>query len=258
VSSPNIWSGGRYDAVGERIAPIAAEVVAAAKRRGPFRDVLDLACGSGNAALAATAAGARVTAVDFTPELIAIGAQKAEEAGDFVTWVTADAVDTGLPGGSFDAVVSNMGIIFVEPVGQVAEVARLLKPGGALGFSSWLRDPENPFFSPIATVLGPPTPSGHSPDQWGDADTVADRLATDFDDVEIERGSHTWQLGTLDDAVHFVTYESPMHVSVIANIDGTERERLLAAFEDAFRTLVGSDGNVRYDAPYAVVTARRR
>jgi predicted RNA methylase len=70
VSTPTIWSAGRYDAVGERIAPIAAEVVAAAQRRGPFGDVADLACGTGNAALAAAAAGARVTAVDVTPELM--------------------------------------------------------------------------------------------------------------------------------------------------------------------------------------------
>ena len=94
----------------------------------------DLACGTGSAALAAAAAGARVTGVDVTPELIAIGAHKAEKPGRPITWVTADAADTGLPGGSFDAVVSNMGIIFVEPTRQVAEIARLLKPGGVLAF----------------------------------------------------------------------------------------------------------------------------
>ena len=88
-----------------------------------------------------------------------------------------------------------MGIIFVEPTRQVAEIARLLKPGGVLGFSSWVRDPDNPFFSPIVAVLGPPPASGYSPDQWGDADTITDRLAADFDDVDIERASHTWQLG---------------------------------------------------------------
>lgn len=253
-----IWSAGRYDAVGERIAPIAAEVVAAAKRRAVFGDVVDLACGTGNAALAAAAAGARVTAVDVTPELVTIGAQKAKDAGQSITWVTADAADTGLPGGSFDAVVSNMGIIFVEPAKQVAEIARLLKPGGVLGFSSWIRDPENPFFSPIVSVLGPPPSSDYLPDQWGQADTIADRLAVDFDNVEIQNGSHTWQWGTVDEAVRFVTRESPMHVSVLARVESAKRDQLVAAFEDTFRALVGSDGTVTYDAPYAVVTAIRR
>jgi ubiquinone/menaquinone biosynthesis C-methylase UbiE len=258
MTSPTIWSAGRYQAVGERIAPIAAEVVTAVDRRRPVRDaaLADLACGTGSAARAAAATGARVTAVDITPELIAIGEQM-PQAGQ-ITWVTADAADTGLPSGSFDAVVSNMGIIFVEPARQVAEIARLLKPEGVLGFSSWVPDPGNPFFSPIASVLGPPPLSGHSPDRWGLADTITDRLAADFDDLEIEPASHTWQLGTIDEAVHFVTRESPMHVSVLGNVDGAKRDQLLAAFEDALRAHVDADSNVSYDAPYVVVTASRR
>ena len=260
MSSPTIWSAGRYEAVGERIAPIAAELVAAVNERTPLHDaaLADLAGGTGNAALAAAAAGARVTAVDFTPELIAIGAQKARAAGHSITWVTADAVDTGLKDGTFDAVVSNMGIIFVEPTRQVAEIARLLRPGGVLGFSSWVRDPDNPFFSPIVAVLGPPPASEFSPDQWGVAETVAERLAIDFDGVDIELGTHTWHLGTVEQAMGFVTQESPMHVSVFGNLDGAKREQLLAAFEDTMRAHVGSDGNVSYDAPYAIVTALRR
>ena len=146
--------------------------------------MVDLACGTGSVALAASAAGARVTGVDITPELIALGAQKAEAAGATINWVTGDASDTGLPGGSFDAVMSNMGIIFVEPTSQVAEIARLLRPGGVLGFSSWVPDPDTPFYKPIVTVLGPPPASGYSPDQWGMTETITDRLAADFDDIE--------------------------------------------------------------------------
>jgi SAM-dependent methyltransferase len=259
MSSPTIWSVGRYQAVAERIAPIAAEVVAAVDRRAPVRDasLVDLACGTGNAARAAVAAGARVTAVDITPELIAIARQQLADAGT-VSWVTADACETGLPSGSFDAAVSNMGTIFVEPTRQVTEVARLLKPAGVLGFSSWVPDPANPFFSPIAAVLGPPPASGYSPDQWGDADIIADRLAADFEDLEIEKGSHTWQLGTIEDAVFFLTHESPMHVSVLDNAEEAKRDQLVAAFEDAMRAHVGTDGYVSYDAPYVVVTALRR
>ncbi len=259
MSIPALWSAGRYDAVGERIAPIAADVVAAAKRRGPFQDVVDLACGTGNAALVAARTGARVTAVDVTPELVAIGEQNAHRFGlHTVTWVTADAADTGLPAAAFDAVVSNMGIIFVDPATQVAEIARLLEPGGVVGFSSWVRDPDNPFFGPIVAVLGPPPVSKYSPDQWGEADTITDRLSADFDDVTIDYGSHTWQLGTVEEAVRFVTEESPMHVAMFANVDDAKGARLVAAYEDTFRRLAGPDGAVTYDAPYAVVTGVRR
>jgi SAM-dependent methyltransferase len=190
MSSPPIWSSGQYEAVALRIAPIATEVVDAVERRVPVCDamLIDLACGTGNAALVAAARGARVTAVDITPELIAIGARDAEAAGRPIAWLTADASDTGLPGASFDAAVSNMGTIFVEPVGMVAEMSRLLKPGGAVAFSSWVRDPANPFFTPIVEVLGPPPRPGYSPDQWGETDTITARLAPDFDDIDIQRG----------------------------------------------------------------------
>lgn len=258
MSSPTHWSAGRYDAVGDRIAPISVEVVAAAKQRGRFDDVVDLACGTGSAALAAAATGARVTAVDITAELIEIGVEKAERAGHTVTWLTGDAADTGLPGGSFDAVVSNMGIIFVEPVRQVAEIARLLKPAGVLGFSSWVREPGNPFFRPIAEVLGQPESAGYSPDQWGESDTIADRLGADFDEVVIESRVHTWQLGSVDDAMGWVMRESPIHVTLVERIDDATRERLRDAFENEFRRCLDADGNVTYDAPYVVVTALRR
>lgn len=221
--------------------------------------MVDLACGTGNAALAAAATGARVTAVDITPELVAIGAEKAKRAGHTVTWLTGDAADTGLPGGSFDAAVSNMGIIFVEPALQLAEIARLLKPAGVLGFSSWVREPGNPFYRPVVEVLGQPEPTAFSPDQWGESDTIRGRLAAEFDDVVVESGVHTWQLGPLEHAMGWVVGESPIHVSIFAGLEDDDvRERLRAAFEGEFRRCLDSDGNVTYDAPYVVVTAMRR
>ena len=260
MSSPTIWSSGRYESVAEMIAPIATQVIAAVDRRAPVRGatVVDLACGTGSAALAADVLGAHVTAVDITPELVDIGRQKARAAGRSIAWVTADASDTGLPAQSFDAVVSNMGIIFVEPRGQVGEFGRLLKPGGALGFSAWVPDPGNPFFSPIVAVLGPAPAGDYSPDQWGDPDTIMARLSGDFDDVEVEHGLHTWQFASLDTAQEFVTRESPMHVSVLGNVDAARRGQLVAAFEAALRDHRDGNGGVSFGAPYVVVTAARR
>jgi SAM-dependent methyltransferase len=260
MSSHTTWSSGRYDAIGEHIEAVGAEVVSAVARRVPLRGaaVVDLACGTGTVALAASAAGARVTGIDITPELIALGARKAEAAGVAVSWVTGDASDTGLPGRSFDAVVSNMGIIFVEPTRQVAEIVRLLKPAGVLGFSSWVPDPDTPFYKPIVTVLGPPPASEYSPDQWGMAETITERLAAGFDDIAIETGACTWQLGTVDAAMYLLANESPIHVSLLGTLDEAKRDELLAAFEDAMRANVTADGLVAFEAPYVVVTARRR
>ncbi len=260
MSSPISWSSGRYDAIGDHIAAIGVDVVSAVARLLPLRGaaVVDLACGTGSVALAASAAGARVTGVDITPELIALAAQKAEAAGVAVDWVTGDASDTGLPGGSFDAALSNMGIIFVEPAGQVAEIARLLRPGGVLGFSSWVPDRDIPFYKPVVAVLGTPPASAYSPDQWGVAEVITERLAADFDDISIETGTCTWQLGSVDDAMYLLEHESPIHISLLGNLDEGKRGELLAAFSDAMRASVGADGLVAFDGPYVVVTALRR
>ena len=258
VSSPTIWAAGRYESVARRIAPIAEEVIDAVERRRPLRDatLVDLACGTGNAALAAVARGARVTGVDITPELMALGAQK--DGGASVTWVAADASATGLPGGAFDAAVSNMGIVFVEPTTQVAEIARLLAPGGALAFSTWVRSADNPFFDPIVTVLGVPPDSGYRPDEWGDPDVAAARLAVEFDDLSIQKGMHTWEFDSHAAAMRFVTDESPAHVDVLARVPDPQRDELIAAFDAAMRRHVDDRGRVAFDTPYAVVTATRR
>jgi SAM-dependent methyltransferase len=255
------WAAGRYDALGDRIAGIAHEVVAAAARRTALRDaaVVDLACGTGSAALAAAATGAVVTGADITPELMAIGAQKAARKGlRPITWVTADAADTGLPSESFDAAVSNMGIIFVEPSGQVAELNRLLKPGGVLCFSSWVHAAANPLFDPVVEVVGLPPATGFTPDQWGDPDVVTARLAAGFDAIEIETGMLTWEFDSLRSALHFLSEESPTHVDIFRRADPMQREQLAAAFESALGRYVDRSGVVGFDSPYAVVSALRR
>ncbi|TXH17247.1 MAG: methyltransferase domain-containing protein, partial [Mycobacterium sp.] len=183
---------------------------------------------------------------------------EAKPGGDAVEWVAADASATGLPDASFDTAVSNMGIIFVEPAAMVAEVARLLKPAGTLGFSTWVKAGDNPFFTPVVEVLGQPEPGPYSPDQWGVPELIHERLDPDFADVAIDSGTLTWRFGSVDDAVRFVTDESPMHVTTLTYLDDETRSRLIAAFTAAFTAHESSDGTVAFDAPYAVITARRR
>ena len=101
-----LWSAGRYEAVAERIGPIAVQTVEAAERQRPLAGcaLVDLACGTGTAALAAAARGAQVTGVDLTPALLEIAAAKAAAGGQSVRWVGADAADTADgPAGAADA-----------------------------------------------------------------------------------------------------------------------------------------------------------
>lgn len=255
---PTNWAAGRYQAVADQIAVIAGEVVAAADRVRPVADteLVDLACGTGSAALAAAKAGARVTGVDLTAELISIAAER--PGADAVRWVVADAAHTGLTGGGFATAVSNMGIIFVEPTSLVAEVARLLAPGGVFAFSTWVRDESgNPFYNPIVETLGQPPAGAYSPDQWGVPDLARSRLAAAFDQVHIESGSLTWRFDSVESGARFISDESPMHVDLLGRLDEPTRARLLEAFTAALRAHADDDGRVAFDAPYAVVTAVR-
>ncbi len=258
MASSTIWSSGRYDAVGDRIASIAEQVVSAADRRRPLggADLIDLACGTGSATLAAAARGAQVTGLDITPELVAIAAQRT--GSEAVSWRTGDASDTGLPAGAFDVAVSNMGIIFVDPGRQVAEVTRLLKPAGVFAFSAWTRNASNPFFDPVLTVLGPPPASGFSPDQWGDTEILTERLAPHFDDIDVATDRLRWEFESMTAALHFLRYESPMHVATFRRADPAQRDRLAAEFEKALRPHQEVSGTVAFTAPYVVVSATRR
>ncbi|OBF27991.1 class I SAM-dependent methyltransferase [Mycobacterium sp. ACS4331] len=253
----SLWSAGRYEAVAQRIAPIATQLVETVDRLRPLSgaEVVDLACGTGNAALIAAGRGARVTGVDLTPELLDLAVAK--PGGRDVTWVTADAADTGLPDAAFDIAVSNMGIIFVEPERQVRELERLLKPHGVLAFSAWQRVPGNPLSDPIAAVFADAPPAPFTPDQWGDPERAERRLAAGFDDIAIDTGTFTWRFDDLDAALRFVQHESPMHLAAFARADGAQRTSLADAFAAALRDHVDADGGVRFDSPYAVITARR-
>src|SRR5215472_9061910 len=121
----------------DNTTPEAARLVKHAGVR-PGQRVLDVACGTGVVAVTAARLGARVTGLDLTPELVAHARENASIAGVEIEWHEGDV--EGLPFGdaAFDVVVSQFGHIFApRPAVAVAEMLRVLKPGGTIAFSSW-------------------------------------------------------------------------------------------------------------------------
>src|SRR4051812_50153438 len=97
------WAAGDYDEIARRtLWPVGERIV---RRVGvaPGERVLDVACGTGNAAIRAAAAGGRVTAVDLTPEMFVAGRRLAGEAGVAGDWGGGGAPAAPRPGGSVDA-----------------------------------------------------------------------------------------------------------------------------------------------------------
>ena len=104
--------------------------------------VLDVCCGTGASALpAARAVGGegRVIGVDLAERLLALAREKARAAGQGnVEFRRADMTSLGFEGGEFDAIVCVFGIFFVpDMAAQVAELWRMVRPGGTLAITTW-------------------------------------------------------------------------------------------------------------------------
>src|SRR2546428_636614 len=144
-------------------------------------------------ATTARRAGAVVTGVDLTPELLAVAKENATIAGlDDVVWKEGDVESLPFADGEFDMVLSQFAHIFApRPEVAVKEMLRVLKRGGVLAFHTW--PPELLFgrvFALISRYMPPaPDPKPAPPGQWGDPMIVLQRLGTAVRDVTFDRGS---------------------------------------------------------------------
>jgi len=132
------WGVGEYERTAAELEPAARHVVNLAAI-GPGERVLDVACGTGNAALLAAAAGAEVTGLDAASRLIDVARARAAAAGAGATFVVGDALDLPFGDGAFDVVLSVFGVIFAPDAGRaLAEIVRVLRPGGRALVSVWI------------------------------------------------------------------------------------------------------------------------
>ncbi|MEA2155203.1 MAG: hypothetical protein QOE11_1343, partial [Solirubrobacteraceae bacterium] len=145
-----MWSAGNYDFIAQFIWEVGA-VVAETAQIEPGMAVLDVATGSGNAAIPAAQAGGEVTGLDLTPELFDAARKHADEAGVTVEWVEGDAEALPFEDGSFDRVLSTFGVQFAARHDvAAAELVRSCRPGGMIVLANWT--PQSFLGSVLATV----------------------------------------------------------------------------------------------------------
>jgi SAM-dependent methyltransferase len=171
--------------------PLVAGHLVTFARVAPGEKVLDVGTGTGVVAITAARAGAQVTALDLTPELL----EQARENGkiaqqESIVWTEGDAEQLPYADASFDVVLSQFGHMFApRPDVVVQEMHRVLKPGGRVAFATW--PPEHLVGHMFAFVgrHSPPPPSGASPPpQWGNPGVIIERLANLFGAPFFERG----------------------------------------------------------------------
>jgi SAM-dependent methyltransferase len=178
------WGVGRYEETAQELEPAADVAVAALGLSGGER-VLDVACGTGNAALVAHEGGAGVAGIDMSPRLVEVARERVPQG----TFLVADATDLPYQDGEFDAAVSVFGVIFARPAEKAAaEIARVVRPGGAVAVTSW--PARGPVFAAVTLMrqalarVRPPAPEGPPPVDWGDP-AVLEKLFGPHGGVEV-------------------------------------------------------------------------
>lgn len=123
-----------YAQVFARAADMVVPHLVAAVRAGPDIKALDLCCGHGNVTGGLVSAGAEATGLDFSPAMLEMARRKVPKAH----FVEGDAMNLAFEAEVFDAVTIGFGMPHVpDPPRVLAEVRRVLKPGGRLAFSVW-------------------------------------------------------------------------------------------------------------------------
>jgi SAM-dependent methyltransferase len=223
-----IWSKGDF----ARIAPIV-QVVADRLVESvdvlPGDRVLDVACGSGNAAIAAARCFADVTGIDFVPPLLERGRVRAAAELLEVEFVEGDAQELPFEDGSFDSVLSTFGAMFALDQDRTAgELLRVTRRHGKIGMANWVPDGFiGDLFRTTAKYV-PPPPGLASAAAWGTEERLRELFGEGICDLRVERCISTQRFRS---PRHFLEFFRRYFGPTIAAFElvGPDREEAFAA-----------------------------
>ena len=168
------WASGDFAVVASRIVLVSEQLADSADLRAGWQ-VLDVACGNGNATLAAARSGTHAVGVDYVPELLEGGRGRAISEGLDVEFRLGDAEALPAEDGSYDAVLSVFGAMFAPDHQRAAdEIVRVARPGGTVGLASWTPDGFIGQMFKVITKHVPGPPGVASPLLWGTEPHLAD------------------------------------------------------------------------------------
>jgi SAM-dependent methyltransferase len=205
-----MWASGDFHAVATLIQPVADVLCEAVDLQAGWR-VLDVACGSGNAAIAAARCGCDAVGVDYVPALLARGRRRAEAEGLSIELLEGDAEAIPFPAGSFDAVLSVFGSMFAPDHLQAAmELARVCRPGGRIGLATWTPDGFIGEMLKVVAAHVPPPPGVPSPILWGTEPYLRELLGDQIDTLACRERTFTFRFRSAEAYVdYFRTYYGP-------------------------------------------------
>ncbi|MEU6311061.1 class I SAM-dependent methyltransferase [Streptomyces sp. NPDC047014] len=255
-----MWALGDYPSVASHVIPELGPLLVRECGVRTGDRVLDIAAGSGNAALPAAEAGADVVASDLTPDLLEVGRHLAAVRGVRLEWREADAEALPFADGEFDVVMSVVGIMFAPHHRTAAgEMLRVCRAGGTVGLVNWT--PEGfvgRLFATMKPFAPPPPPGAEPPPLWGNEEHVHELLGDAVTDVVTDRRTVRVDRfpGPSDFRAFFKACYGPT-IAVYRNVSGDpERVAALDSALDALAAEHTVDGVMEWE--YLLLTAHRQ
>jgi ubiquinone/menaquinone biosynthesis C-methylase UbiE len=229
-----MWGSGDFAVIGTTLQIVGETLCEAAELDAGSR-VLDVACGNGNASLAAAHRFCRVTGLDYVPSLLARATERAAAERLDIDFVEGDAEQLPFPGESFDAVLSTFGVMFAPDQERAArEMTRVVKRGGKIALANWT--PEG-FVGRMLVTVGKhvaPPPGVASPAYWGNET----RLRELFPDVARFHTARRMFVFRYQSFEHFIQvfrdYYGPTHKAYGA-LDAAGQDRLTDDLREVVR-----------------------
>ena len=253
------WASGDYTAVASRIVLVSELLAETADLHAGWR-VLDVACGNGNAALAAARSGTTAVGVDYVPALLKSARERAVAEGLDAEFRDADAEDLPFGDDEFDAVLSVFGSMFApDHERAAAEIARACRPGGTIALASWTPTSfVGDMFRTVSQYVHPPAGVA-SPVLWGDEAHLRDIFGATITDVRSTVRTCTFRYGSPEDFVTlFRRYYGPTN-RAFERLDGDDQIRLATDLAALARKadLYQDGGSIAVPSTYLETIARR-
>lgn len=252
------WMAGDYDYFSRYMAQSAVEFL----DRIPIpagSTLLDVACGSGQLALAAARNGVRATGVDIATNSIQAARMRVVYEGPAAKFDEGDVENLPYADGSFDAVATLFGAMFApRPELAASEMMRVVKPGGLIAMANWTAQGFiGKMFKVISRFIEPP--GMPSPLLWGDEATVRERFGMGVEDLRMTRVSYTFDypFPPAEVVEFFRQYYGPANLG-FASLGVSEQKALRSELEMLWSShnLAGDESTV-VPSEYLEVVARR-
>jgi SAM-dependent methyltransferase len=251
------WGMGDYAPLSRLLRP-AAEALCDACAVSAGQEVLDVAAGDGNFALAAAREGAAAVASDLSPEMVERGKRRAALEGYEIEWHQADAEGLPFEDGRFDCVGSVFGAM-IAPRPEVAarELFRVARAGGTVGMTAWRAEGYMGQMFQITRKYAPPSDLPQSL-EWGVEETVRERFGGLAGSVEFQVLAVPWEADSPEVLMAGMEESVPPQVAARQNMDPDRYAAMREELVDLMRRSGGGDGPLHINAEYLLTVARKR